>query len=588
MAGNPCRDARPRRPVPPRDRRPAAVERPARPDASGSSTRTATASAWARRASPTARPSPARPAATASTPSAASLTAAPPRQRRRQRSAPACSRSWSALSSSGSASRRRSRSPPLHDLRPSSRRRTTCSRTRRCGSPAWRSARSRRSSPPRTARRPPMVTMRIERQGPADPQRRDAARSARASSSRATSSSTSSPARRRRRSSRDGDRIPVDQTAAPVQLDQILSALPGATRAPTCRASCDELSKRPRRRRRARAEPLDPVLGARLPRHRRSSPTRCQGTEDHDLSRFIANEGRTAAALDRHATALKALDRRLRHDRARRSPPGPALSRRGRRAAAHARAPPSRRCARSTPRSRRCARLIRDARPAVRSTGPDARRGRPVRRSRSAASSPSPSCAACRATCARRAAARRRSRSATVPLFQQVRAASSCQNEVVLPWSKDTIEDKAFPAEGPVYEEATKPLPGLAGESRSGDANGQWFRVLVAGAEVRLPARHRPLLLHRATRSRASTRRCPQNHKRSPLRPDVPCETQQPPDLRTIPQTARSGFPLPAPTPRPAARSRSQDARRRPAHRRSGSRASTSRSRDVARPSSRS
>jgi hypothetical protein len=40
----------------------------------------------------------------------------------------------------------------------------------------------------------------------------------------------------------------------------------------------------------------------------------------------------------------------------------------------------------------------------------------------------------------------------------------------------------------------------------------------------------------------------PQNHKRSPLRPDVPCETQQPPDLRTIPQTGPNGFPLPAPS----------------------------------------
>jgi hypothetical protein len=40
----------------------------------------------------------------------------------------------------------------------------------------------------------------------------------------------------------------------------------------------------------------------------------------------------------------------------------------------------------------------------------------------------------------------------------------------------------------------------------------------------------------------------PQNHKRSPLRPDVPCETQQQPDLRTIPDNAPNGFPLTAPT----------------------------------------
>jgi phospholipid/cholesterol/gamma-HCH transport system substrate-binding protein len=40
----------------------------------------------------------------------------------------------------------------------------------------------------------------------------------------------------------------------------------------------------------------------------------------------------------------------------------------------------------------------------------------------------------------------------------------------------------------------------------------------------------------------------PQDHKRSPLRPDVPCETQQPPDLRTIPDNAPNGFPLSAPS----------------------------------------
>ena len=76
-----------------------------------------------------------------------------------------------------------------------------------------------------------------------------------------------------------------------------------------------------------------------------------------------------------------------------------------------------------------------------------------------------------------------------MPLYEQVAPASSCQNEVILPWTKDKIDDKTFPATGPVYEESLKALPGLAGESRSGDANGQWFRVLLDGAELRLPDR---------------------------------------------------------------------------------------------------
>ena len=36
----------------------------------------------------------------------------------------------------------------------------------------------------------------------------------------------------------------------------------------------------------------------------------------------------------------------------------------------------------------------------------------------------------------------------------------------------------------------------------------------------------------------------PKNHARPPLRADVPCETQQPPDLRTVPDAAPQGFDL--------------------------------------------
>jgi phospholipid/cholesterol/gamma-HCH transport system substrate-binding protein len=135
----------------------------------------------------------------------------------------------------------------------------------------------------------------------------------------------------------------------------------------------------------------------------------------------------------------------------------------------------------------------------------------------------------------------------SVPLNEQVRAASSCQNEVVLPWSRDRIEDKALPALGPVYEEATKPLVGLAGESRSGDANGQWFRVMVAAPKFAYPFGTDKFFFTDQPLQGVNPP-VPQGHKRSPLRPDVPCETQQPPDLRTIPDSAPNGLPLPAPS----------------------------------------
>ncbi|WP_372789430.1 hypothetical protein, partial [Paraconexibacter sp.] len=127
----------------------------------------------------------------------------------------------------------------------------------------------------------------------------------------------------------------------------------------------------------------------------------------------------------------------------------------------------------------------------------------------------------------------------SVPLYQQTRLASSCQNEVILPWSLDKIEDKAFPAVGPVFQDSVKGLSGLAGESRSGDANGQWFRVLVAGGTYATPLGNGQLFLTDTPVGGVNPR--PPVKGRSPLRNDVPCETQEQPDLRSIPGPAPTG-----------------------------------------------
>jgi hypothetical protein len=121
---------------------------------------------------------------------------------------------------------------------------------------------------------------------------------------------------------------------------------------------------------------------------------------------------------------------------------------------------------------------------------------------------------------------------ATIPLLEQVRAASSCQNEVIQPWTLDTVPDKDFPSIGPVYQEQTKPLVGLAGESRTFDANGQWFRVALNSAQFATPLGANTVLLSDRPILGANP---PKPAKRSPLRPDVPCETQEAPDLRTNP-----------------------------------------------------
>jgi phospholipid/cholesterol/gamma-HCH transport system substrate-binding protein len=102
---------------------------------------------------------------------------------------------------------------------------------------------------------------------------------------------------------------------------------------------------------------------------------------------------------------------------------------------------------------------------------------------------------------------------------------------VILPWTHDKIQDSDFPTDRTVYEESTKPLGGLAGESRSGDANGQWFRVLVAPANYAYPLGSNFFLTGEPLKG-VNPPPPAQKYPR-PFKPDVPCETQQAPDLRS-------------------------------------------------------
>ncbi len=133
-------------------------------------------------------------------------------------------------------------------------------------------------------------------------------------------------------------------------------------------------------------------------------------------------------------------------------------------------------------------------------------------------------------------------RSATPPLasvaktapavLSQLRLLSSCANEVLVPFGNDQIVDKAFPTHGPVYEELAKFTAGLAGESRSFDANGPWFKVQASGGAETLNLGNG--LFGSAIAPIVAINPAP-TRTRPPLRPDVPCETQEPPDLRSNP-----------------------------------------------------
>jgi phospholipid/cholesterol/gamma-HCH transport system substrate-binding protein len=128
-----------------------------------------------------------------------------------------------------------------------------------------------------------------------------------------------------------------------------------------------------------------------------------------------------------------------------------------------------------------------------------------------------------------------------IALQRQVRALASCQNNVILPFTGDRIPDERFPATGRVFEEAPKSLVGLAGESRSFDANGQYVRSFGASASFAYALGDGRNFFTMLPLQGVQPPKALQG--RPPLRPNVPCETQEPPDLRTqvqAPPAARS------------------------------------------------
>jgi virulence factor Mce-like protein len=337
----------------------------------------------------------------------------------------------------------------------------------------------------------------------------------------------------------DGDRIPINQTSSPVQLDQILSAL----QAPTRRDLQGLLRELSAGLEGPGAAGLNRSIPSWAPAYRDSSivTDALRGEVDRDLSRYIAHAGTTAAALDRDRDALRSLIADFN------TTAGTLAQRERALSEAVAELPRTLRAAEPALRALNEAfppvrRLIADARPGVRSSGPALDAGVPFARElRGLVSEPELRGLSHDLVPVVPPLARLNTRS--VPLYEQVRAASSCQNEVILPWSQDRIADKAFPALGPVYQEATKPLPGLAGESRSGDANGQWFRVLVSAPKFAYPFGDGRFFLTGEPLQGVNPP-TPDHHKRPPLRPDVACETQQQPDLRTIPDPAPKGHEL--------------------------------------------
>jgi phospholipid/cholesterol/gamma-HCH transport system substrate-binding protein len=142
---------------------------------------------------------------------------------------------------------------------------------------------------------------------------------------------------------------------------------------------------------------------------------------------------------------------------------------------------------------------------------------------------------------------------ASLLTLEQQRALSACQNNVLLPFSKTPIPDPDFPQNSgePFFEQSPRTLVGLSGESRIADANTPFFRVQSGGGPVTLVyagetgerSFAQALFPIEGTRPAAPT-------QRPVFRPDVPCELQEPPDMNAV----RGGGdeqvnPTPDPTP---------------------------------------
>ncbi len=131
----------------------------------------------------------------------------------------------------------------------------------------------------------------------------------------------------------------------------------------------------------------------------------------------------------------------------------------------------------------------------------------------------------------------------SVKFMKQARPLSSCFNEVIIPWGSDTVDPPDnYPhgTFGKVYEAAGYGLVAISGESRSGDGNGQYIRVLGGGGQntVSLPANApagRPEPLFGVTPF-PITGSIPsfsplEDSAKTPFKPKQPCEQQEPPDL---------------------------------------------------------
>jgi phospholipid/cholesterol/gamma-HCH transport system substrate-binding protein len=334
---------------------------------------------------------------------------------------------------------------------------------------------------------------------------------------------------------RSGATVPINQTASTVQLGTVLEALPSETRADlqsTLRELARSLSG-------GGAEAFNRTLPDWAPAFRDSaiSADATRGVETVDLPRLLAGGAKVAGAIDQSPPALRDLVADLDTTAA-------AFARQeGRLSEAIGELPRLLRVAYPALGALRDAlpptrALAADARPGVREAAPALRAASPLLRQAAGLTSRAELGGLTEDLAPALPPAARLSRDA-VPALRSARAAASCTTQNVLPVLNDKIEDPAFPATGRVYQELPMGLPGVAGESRTGDANGQWIRVFFTTGNFAYPIGQGRFLTTSAPLQGVNP---PPPQKRPPLREDVACETQEPADLRTFAAPPPAGF----------------------------------------------
>jgi phospholipid/cholesterol/gamma-HCH transport system substrate-binding protein len=325
---------------------------------------------------------------------------------------------------------------------------------------------------------------------------------------------------------RDGHTFPIQQGVEPVQLDQVLGSLPTNTR-----QNLQILLQQYGKAVVTGGKAFNRSIKYWLPAYEYSSLVAhdALGIQPHDLSNYISAQGQTAGALDAHPQNLKSLvtdfnttafafaRENVALENTIRLLPGtltaaiPAFN------ALNAAFPPFRRLART---------LI----PGVKSTGPTVDASLPFITQLRLLVQPS-ELRGLTADLRPTVPALARLTNASIPLFKnEVRPASSCVANVIMPWTHLTVPDNNFNASNgfparQVYVEGVDYLPGLAGESRVFDANGPYIRILGVGGTLTYSLS--PGLFGQSLAPLTSVQpQLPPNGARPPYVENVPCETQ--------------------------------------------------------------